>query len=736
MLKVLKIRSVENAVYTPQYNRMRFRIPGDNLNTHLNESYLSFQVELVDPDGAIIPPKTNIGFGDVDTLYYSTCLLKVVRLFRGDSNIPLEEIQNFNMLDQNLKWYEKDTEDLITDQFTSGFLVDGVYQGNRSPFFWNGSSDIQIPLKYVFGLCKNKDFYLSDTDGLQIEFELEDRFKLFNKEVIASSTEVIATAPVDDLSIDDDDDDMRSNLPPNNADEVNPSGTGSVSQSATSKSGSQTLDYPLSSELYNIGIVPDSQVNSSSYDAKGGYHIDISCNLFISELPNGLKLNGIFTASESDAMGACSLTNLVAFLMVLDSNNKPTYYPADITNFVPYAVGPPVVYAGFTVFLPCQTGFTIPTFAGLSYINKRRVATDLITIPLSIPNDNGGIATTYTYIQPGATFYTNSVNYDVDDTKYIIFNTITGSAGGLQISLHQDAIGAGNSLTTGAQYEIQWNNMTSLSGGAINNKSVNQLLTPISKVVYDGHSKDKSQLGTSKVYKCICTGPLQLLLQKRKSSTTIADITSSLKVLTSGGVFGQFVLRRITDATGSSLTTYVPTDYTYSIPRAELVLLQESKKSSDEVSKIYQTWKMEPSLIESSTLLWQKQYILEPNVANALFLNPPADYSSLYSLTSDIISYRWALDNIDNTNRDVAIPSALHNDKLIDLFNNTGLKLKALDDNDNDGLIPMKIYTAMDDENVYMDNKSHTLQIVLNGNDTTPIQPKNVYLFKQVLKTL
>ena len=232
----------------------------------------------------------------------------------------------------------------------------------------------------------------------------------------------------------------------------------------------------------------------------------------------------------------------------------------------------------------------------------------------------------------------------------------------------------------------------------------------------------------------ICTGPLQLLMKRGNGLKNNSDITNGFNTFAES--YGQLILRRVADAPDSNLGEYVATDLTYKIPTAELVLLQESKKSSDEIVKVYQTWKMEPTLIESSTTLWQKQFILEPNVANALFLNPPSDYSTLYSLTNDIVSYRWALDNIDNTNRDVAIPSALHNDKLLDMFNNTGLKLKSLDETDNDGVIPMKIYTAMDDENVYMDNKSHTLQIILNGDNTTNIQPKNVYLFKQVLKTL
>jgi hypothetical protein len=162
MLKVLKIRSVENSDYTPQLNRMRFKIPADNLNTHLDESYLSFQVQPKMADGTNVVPANNYGFGNAtDKLpYYPTCLIKVARLFSGDSNIPLEEINKFNLLDINMKIYQKDLEHMASDQYEAGFFVDDLFQADKSPFFQEGAADIHIPLKDIFGLCKNKLYRL------------------------------------------------------------------------------------------------------------------------------------------------------------------------------------------------------------------------------------------------------------------------------------------------------------------------------------------------------------------------------------------------------------------------------------------------------------------------------------------------------------------------------------------------------------------------------------------------
>jgi hypothetical protein len=63
------------------------------------------------------------------------------------------------------------------------------------------------------------------------------------------------------------------------------------------------------------------------------------------------------------------------------------------------------------------------------------------------------------------------------------------------------------------------------------------------------------------------------------------------------------------------------------------------------------------------------------------------------------------------------------------------MKLKNLVTGDS-SIIPMKVYTGVDNENMYMNNQTHTLQVVLKSADGETFTPKNLYLFKQVLKTL
>jgi hypothetical protein len=758
MLKVVKIRSIENAVYDTRLNRMRFKVPADNLNTHLNESYLSFQVEIVDPVGNPLDAQNNVGFGNDWSIYYATCLLKTVRLFRGDSNIPLEEIQNFNMLDQNLKAYEKGIEEHVSDQFTSGFIEENLYQGIRSPFYWNGESNIQIPLKDIFGLCKNKDFYLSDTNGLQMEFELEDRFSLFNEVLADNDEEEEKTGEEDDdndFQDANDSDDDRSLLPPSNSSEVNPDGEGVIDQDGISTASNKKRGPPLSLELYHMGVtyvVPGTQ---PAYDVKGGYPATFNISTATQEfIKSGIKVNGVSTAAEDADLNAAGLANLLSFYATITSatgGNGSQYIPMEITGYTPavFTSGVVTTAAQFTLFVPSEVVAT-PTALftevnTIAFVNKLRPDADLITIPLAIPNQQVGKPTTYTYLPEGSTLFSNTSNYkDAAGNALLTFADTNVVIRGKsyttkKVVLDASIIPGGGTLAVKGIYEFQYMHYLDGQYEQFGLSAISKLVESVNKPesIYSG-SRATVNKYTSKLYTLEATGDRELTFKFANGCTSFKNIQQSFKKRVESS-FGQLVLRRIDSKTTSNLGEYMPTAYTYQIPTAELVLLQESKKSSDNVTNVYQTWKMEPTLIESNTYSWQRQFILEPNVGNSIFLNIPAGFNSLYSDLGDIYSYRWSLDNIDNTNRDVLLPSALNNDKLIDLFNNTGLNIKNLETNDdNTGIIPMKIYTAMDNDNVSMDNKTHTLQLVLNGDVDAEIEisAKNVYLYKQVLKQL
>jgi len=762
MLKVVKIRSVENADYTTQYNRMRFKVPADNLNTHLDESYLSLQVQPKNANGTLPAKNLNIGFGNgTDKLpYYPTCLIKVARLFSGDSNIPFEEINRFNLLDLNMKIYQKDLENLASDQYESGFFVDNLFQADKSPFYLEGGIDIHVPLKDIFGLCKNKDFYLSNTGGLQIELELEDQYSLFiaNSEANVASQRVYTSfdggqsvTPFSNLNSAY----ISSSQPPN---EVAP-----VALDSSEVQANQELKS-LDADLENFYISASSVTIGSTYDATN--------KRFPVAIQISLTSNIIYDASLP--ITAFGIGTVAGNLILKNSNWKQmpmslVYKKTDTVKSPLFARELQNLTASLTDFNPSGTPTNAVIVAQLPWVNDTAPtglsfkaiacagklslygATSSTFNQLSLTNAIGsafpigyaGIAGTIQQICAG----TGNPTADPPEAPALTlalgtdstYPTITVSAG---------ALGSGVSLVPNAQYIVNLQQIQPATFSVWNPSEVKNDDNINGLVPWTYQSNTMPQ---AKNFILKATDETVLTFQKVVNDSdagNVAFINKQIqeRVQQSYASIGEIFLQMVAQPPApisDELDEVQQAQLTYSIPRAELVLVQEPKKSSDSISNVYMTWKMEPTLIENSTTNWQKQFILEPNVASVCLLYPPQasnGVQSMYSSDDAIDTYRWALDNIDNTNRDVVLNEALHNDKLIDWFNNTNMKLKSFPNSQllesELSLIPMKIYSAVDDENMYMDNKSHTLQVVLKAQDDTPLTQKNLYLFKQVLKTL
>lgn len=784
MLKVLKIRSVENAEYTKQQNRMRFKIPADNLNTHLNESYLSFDVQLVDTTtNNLITSDKNLGFGNDNKPYYPTCLLKTVRLFRGDSNIPLEEIQHFNVLDQTIKMYEKDFEDLISDQLEKGFIVKDTFQGSYSQFFkptttpTAGVLSINIPLKYIFGLCKSNDFYLSETGGLQIEFELEDNYKLFNEQPVSNPVNAVVASS---LLVDED------TVTATSASTLAPAyvNSQSVRQSTFVSPSSGSL-YEDTSTWSTGNIVNVSDTDGGVKDVGNTYTAslltqfrtkyadailnsywgtyDATKKVWPLTLPLEVKMNngsnpkfyiynGVQYTLNTEVISSTNKNNLIAATTLGRFTPLKLYYKLNQSD---------------RIWLSIDGRFVSST----PYVSSTSPATITIEIP-SEDNTNKPLNNSMYHMMIEMC---DVIPEQTNDAKHIDLadNTTTGiidippSVGENCYALSSlDAMqkSCTNIIYTEATDTtpptIQFTNGLSDDFDTDNNAEYDMLLNPLFENI--GIPNYTAVVNGSEVslaqnpFRTINgkSGPVTITLRAKTYNTLVIYDKVNNKPLVGSGWYGQFAgffknstygsIRFVNLSTENQVEGYgaVPSqNISYKIPRAELVLIQSAKQSTDESPKVYSTWKMEPALIDYATSRWQHQFILEPGVFNACLVMPQQITSDggqlMISETDKISSYRWSLDNIDNTNRDVLIYGSLHNDKLIDWFKNSNYELKSLSCYDNRssfGLIPMKIYTAMDNENMYMDNKTHTLQVVLNSIET--LEQKNLYLFKQVLKTL
>jgi hypothetical protein len=719
---------------------MRFKIPADNLNTHLEDSYLSFQVVPVTAAGVPVAPEVNVAFGAADgsTIYYPTSLLKIARIFRGDSNVPLEEINKLNLIDLNLKIYQKDTENNLSDQYENGNIISNIFQGDKSSFWLEGQADIHIYLKDIFGLCKNKDFYLSDTAGLQMEFELEDQYSLFIENIADESNQMVYTAlsntnvvqtPLSTLN----NDFVSSTLP----------GVSSNLFSADTISNQQLVDMNSPLENFYVALNSSIDFNWGTYDATNK-RISIAIAINTNTVP--LYGNGeVFTAfGINDLAGNNILKNSNFPQIPLELVYKTTTSQTEDLKSLhfDFTTQIDIDMSGSTVTTPAiLNGFipwnsaTAPTFIPLAIASASSLsirATNRTWYPLTYVNDiSGAIPAQFSNL-------TGSFNDMITNDGGAITLTPGTSTNAPTITITEAALGSGITFNLNCLHTIHFDEVNTgttwvpLVKTGDNNINLMKTLEFVS-------SKNKL------LFKATGARVLELVGYGANQGAINTQITKLLnRVLFPTTTVGTIVFRQISGpVTGLLGSEIQAADLTYEIPRAEVVLIQSSKKAADSPPKVYSTWKMEPTLIEYGTQMWQHQFILEPNTYNAMLLYPEQvsnGEQSMASATDSLATYRWAIDNIDNTNRDVAINQALHRDKLIDTFNNSDMKLKSLFAGDS-SIIPIKVYTGVDNENMYMNNQTHTLQVTLKaGLDDSGAQaqlvPKNLYLFKQILKTL
>ena len=126
---------------------------------------------------------------------------------------------------------------------------------------------------------------------------------------------------------------------------------------------------------------------------------------------------------------------------------------------------------------------------------------------------------------------------------------------------------------------------------------------------------------------------------------------------------------------------------------------------------------------------------------------------SLISKSRNINSYRWSVNNINNTNRNIMVrdntslyPSSLHLDKLFDAMTNDIGPLMSLSgingiakSYDPVVVFPLKIYTASDAENHYLAPvNGYTVQFEAYGDSlhNQYIEAGPIFLFKQCFKVL
>ena len=109
------------------------------------------------------------------------------------------------------------------------------------------------------------------------------------------------------------------------------------------------------------------------------------------------------------------------------------------------------------------------------------------------------------------------------------------------------------------------------------------------------------------------------------------------------------------------------------IDYAELVLRKDADEPMDML--VYSTYTSEDAEGNSLTS-FNQQFMVEPNCFNLLAM-PISEFNDLLCFGATE-SFRWTIDNVDATNRNVVLKSALHYDRLAMYQLNAGKRLKSL----------------------------------------------------------
>jgi hypothetical protein len=188
---------------------------------------------------------------------------------------------------------------------------------------------------------------------------------------------------------------------------------------------------------------------------------------------------------------------------------------------------------------------------------------------------------------------------------------------------------------------------------------------------------------------------------------------------------------------------------------AEMVVVQYPPVKAG-MPKFYRTMSVEPFVINSGFPQIVQNFMLEPNVYNAWILIPLPSTDPLISTTPSLISgngniknFRFTIDEVDVTSRDIAMlnstfgdfPDSLYWDKLIDCFSNSAMSLKSLNgivtgvSQRPTRVLPVRIYGGLVNGVVNFSNTMKRLQVRMDAPQGESVQAGTAFLFKEKYKS-
>lgn len=782
-LRTIKIRSVVDATYSKNYNRLEFKIEPDSYSTDLSESYLALRMYLAHQDLtkytstellALAGANIYVSFGNAGISYAPTCLIKLARLYANNNqSTPLEEINFQNVLTETLHQLCEDFEDVGSSSLLSNSSVRFGAPQSLTSFFANllpdsvGQSEVQvpievhIPLKKIFGFFENKNCYLDDEalGGLRLVFELEDQKQLLQAQVV---TEKVICPPIATA--------IQVGLEPSLA--VNPytsltqqvqvgqptelTGDPLVPQSVALPAVDANIMNPASFKVYSdqIGVITTNASTTTINLIGTTWTAPILASMWI-VAQNWVKLNYSVKANPAGqfandrqqtsmssmayinevilAAGAVALTLGDILSAPLDTNWLYTLDSLEFFDVAQPGPAPPLHYGQHIIQLSPMNTQNAGTYLPQ---NQILVSPDVIKNIVAaglISSDDG---TTYT--PNGAQF---KLNVQVTGT------TIVGEEDTNYFPVQQDF-----NVYTAPDNP----NTRSIQSNMLQPLPVQGSRCSILNITPSGQNflLTLTDLGFANF------NSLQPAVRLDGVYYTAGSTYSGYDV----DILYNFWITNFNDAnvgwdgSGNAIYAVPQPDYTYLIDKSELVLVQQARVKGVPMSRMYFTSRVESATIETELPIYTRQFIVtEPNCYSILMCTPQyvataTQPECLASWHRGVSRYRFSVNNIDDTNRDLEVwtnnshyPSSLHLEKTMDALSNDGKMVKSLS-----GLLsvpysynpivafPLKIYDVMDSPTGYkMKPEGYIVQWTAYGDPThnSPVQPGVVYFFKRCLKT-
>lgn len=784
-MRQIKIRSLEDTQYTTRYNRARFDIAADDMSTDLSQSYLLLRLNLISAPGVSpyveytaedlaswVAQNVCVQFGYEDMTYSPACLIKTARMVNKKTGLVVEEIQFANVLSQWLFQMVNDKETLSAQNLLTGSALEigkgsGITQSLSS--LLTTPISVRILLKEIFGCCNTSNFYLSETNGLELLFELEDRLPIL-KTAPVWQPEWIDVSGASAPSV------IGAQLPEgvNTQAQVSfydqyPETQGANPYVESYADGHEIINAPKASWKYLAdffepiiwGATLVQELTLAGYNTSApqlaalGFVAGniIKINIAISGLTQNQvdDVNGGYGVQEKILEYIFQINTVTpgdgddGAIINFDVENSGLLYPsswiADANLQPPFLSSVEVFPASMARLSQFDTAeeFMVPLQSNIIVLDTPgMIALETLGV---VALTGGVLATPTAYVTTNISFELGVMAQEASAGQLVVPDVIQQQ--GTDFS----------TLSSNAMVRLP------ATGKGVTIKKVTSLGE-------DSWEVEFSDLGVG-----VSTGYNGLLIEQAAYSTLDPVYTYAQPAFYNVFFFNSMAPGILpapgTNAFPHRVNPYslgfapspIPLVLSYSIDRFEIVLIQQTKNPKFPMAMGISTWKVEPQTIQYPQYQWSQQFaVTEPNCYNCILLTPsytPTGANNLGKLISqprNIARFRNSINNIDMANRDTIMssnesdyPSSLYSDMLIDLFGNSQYNLRALY-----GLreiaharnpvvcVPMKVYSAFTNGMMLGNgDQAYTVQVNLFGDPSVgkTIETGPVFFYKQCLKT-